>query len=308
MNLFTSEFGRRWLLPEGARQWLRRRTIRRRFQTRVSRDDRRALALNAALRGRHAGRRCFILGNGPSLAQVDLAALGADISIGMNSIYRHPDVAAWSPTYYCRAEPGAAYDTPEKLQSIRTLTEGLDSDGYFFPMDARSAIEQHNLLPPARTYYFKSIVDLTEWPVESHPLDLADGIPYVGNTAQFAILLAMYLGANPIILLGMDHDFLAHRSINRHFYSAHAEDAGGSDDLRIYPYKKMMADCMREWERYEVIHAMARRHGATILNATRGSFLDVFPFAELGDLIEAPDKATALVPSKSIHSMALIER
>src|SRR6185436_16423379 len=101
-----------------------------------------------------------------------------------------------------------------KLQSIRTLTEGLKCEGYFFPFDARLAIEQHNLLPPARTYYFKSIVDLTEWPVGEHPLDLADGIPFVGNTAQFAILLAMYFGANPIILLGMDHDFLTHRSIN----------------------------------------------------------------------------------------------
>src|SRR6185295_17903585 len=97
MNLLTSEFSRRWLLSEGARQWLRRRTIRRRFQTRVTQADRRILALNAALRGRHAGRCCFVLGNGPSLAQVDLTALAGEISIGMNSIHRHPDSSYWSP-------------------------------------------------------------------------------------------------------------------------------------------------------------------------------------------------------------------
>lgn len=308
MNLLASDFSRRWLLPEGVRQWLRRRTIRRRFQTRVTLQDRRVLALNAALRGRHAGRRCYVLGNGPSLAQIDLSALAGDISIGMNSIHRHPSVKCWSPTYYCRAEPGAAYDSVEKLQSIRTLTKDLNCEGYFFPLDAQASIEKHQLLSPARSYYFKSIVDLTEWPIEEHLLEMADGIPFVGNTAQFAILLAMYLGANPIILLGMDHDFLAHRSINRHFYSAEAEEAGGSDDLRIYPYKKMMADCMREWDRYEVIDAMAKRQGTTILNATRGSFLDVFPIAELGDLIESPGVSRARVQSKSIHSMALIEQ
>lgn len=307
MNLLMSEFSRRWLIPEGVRRWLRRRTIERRFHTRVTSNDRRILALNAALRGRHAGRRCFVLGNGPSLAQVNLAAFSEEITIGMNSISRHPDVARWSPTYYCRAEPGAAYDTPSKLESIRTLTETLACEGYFFPWDAKPTIERHNLLPAARTYYFKSIVDLTEWPVERYPLDMADGIPYVGNTAQFAILLAIYLGANPIVLLGMDHDFLAHRSINRHFYAAQAEDEGGSDDLRIYSYKKMMTDCLREWERYEVTHAMAKRQGTTILNATRGSFLDVFPLVDLDALIKDRTVKNEPFRSRSIPSMALAD-
>lgn len=285
MNLLGSEFLDRWLLPEGMRQWRRRQVIRRRFRTRVTTNDRRILALNAALKCRHANERCFVIGNGPSLAQLDLTTLAGDISIGMNSIACHPDISTWSPTYYCRAEPGAAYNTPAKLESIRSLTEKLSCEGYFFPFDARTAIEQQDVLPRARTYYFKSIVDLTEWPVDTHPLDLTDGMPYVGNTAQFAILLAMYLGANPIILLGMDHDFLAHRSINRHFYAADARDVGGSDDLRIYPYRKMMADTLREWQRYEVILAMARQQGTTILNATRDSFLDVFPPVELDNVI-----------------------
>lgn len=287
MKIPDSDLMRRWFMPEGVRQWLRRRTIRQRFHTRVTPEDRRILALNAALRGRHEGQRCFVIGNGPSLAQIDLSMLADDVSIAMNSIHRHPAVARWSPTYYCRAEPGAAYNTPEKLQSIRDLTRGLNCQGCFFPLDAKSAIEQHQLLRHADTYYFKSIVDLTEWPLQKYSMDLTDGVPFVGNTAQFAILLAMYLGATPIILLGMDHDFLAHRSINRHFYAAQAEDAGGSDDLRTYSYKRMMADCMREWERYEVINAMAKRQGVSILNATPNSFLDVFPFVELGNLIDA---------------------
>jgi len=306
MKLLHSGFVRRWLMPEGVRLWLRRRTIQRRFHTRVSTDDRRILALNAALRGRHAGQRCFIIGNGPSLAEVNLEALAGEVSIAMNSIHLHPAIARWSPTYYCRAEPGAAYNTPEKLQSIRTLTKDLNCEGYFFPLDSRSAVEQNQLLPQVRTYYFKSIVDLTEWPVQRYSIDLTDGVPFVGNTAQFAILLAMYLGANPIVLLGMDHDFLAHRSINRHFYAAQAEDEGGSDDLRTYSYRRMMADCMREWERYEVINAMARRQALSILNATPNSFLDVFPFVELCSLIDASNSGRReKAPSKAVRARTM---
>jgi hypothetical protein len=273
-----------WLLPSGMRKWLRRRTIRRRFRTRVTPEDRKTLAFNAALRDRHRGRRCFVLGNGPSLGDVDLTLLRSEITIGMNSIQLHSSAGNWSPKYYCRAEPGNVYESVDRLKSIRALTERLDCEGYFFPLDARNAIEQLKLLPAPRTHYFKSIVDLTEWPVNEFAIDLTDGIPFVGNTAQFAILLALYLGANPIILMGMDHDFLAHRSINRHFYAPQASEVGGSDDLRIYSYKKMMTDCVREWERYEVISQIARRNGIDILNATSGSFLDVYPCIKLSEL------------------------
>lgn len=226
-----------------------------------------------------------MVGNGPSLATVDLTRLHSDVTIAMNSIHHHPSVGDWTPTYYCRAEPGGAYGTEVKATSIRELTKGLDCEAYFFPLDARSLIEERNLLPRSRTHYFKSIVDLTEWPIESRDIDLADGVPFVGNTAQFAMLLALYIGANPIILLGMDHDFLAHRAVNRHFYEPAASDIGGTDDLRTYSYKSMMESTLREWERYEVIDRMARRKGVAILNATEHTFLDVFPSISLRELL-----------------------
>jgi len=304
MNKSSTDTVRDWIMPEGVRRWLRCRTIERRFCTRVSMDDRRRLAHNAALRNRHAGRRCLVIGNGPSLSGVDLTKFNGDITIAMNSISRHPAARHWSPTYYCRAEPGSAYDSADRVESIRELTRGMTCDGYFFPLDAKQTIERQNLLPAERTYYFKSIVDLTEWPVDRRPLDLTDGIPFVGNTAQFAILLALYLGANPVILLGMDHDFLAHRSINRHFYDATPSDAGGTDDLRTYSYKKMMADTLREWERYEVIDQIASRVGVKILNATEGGFLDVFPQVSMATILPMRSRAcegelTTLQPAGS---------
>ena len=288
VNSFWTEH----VLPPAARRWLRRRVIAKRFRTRVTIDDRRVLALNAALRGRHTGRRAFVLGNGPSLGRVDLRPLAGEVTITMNSFAHHPILSTWKPTYYCRAEPGAAYDTPEKQRSIRELTATLDAEGYFFPLDARPIIEPAGLLPADRAYYFKSIVDLTEWPVERRGVDLADGVPFVGNTAQFGILLAIYLGCSPICLLGMDHDFLAHRSVNRHFYPATAAEVGGSDDLSRYPYEKLMRDTLREWERYAVLGRLAARHGCEIVNATEGSFLDVYPRVRYDEAVSRFENST----------------
>ena len=67
-----------------------------------------------------------------------------------------------------------------------------------------------------------------------------------------------------------------------------------------------MTDCLREWERYEVIRALGENQGITILNATAGSFLDVFTSAKLGDLVEAPRNSKSdAMPSRSMRDQVL---
>ena len=48
------------------------------------------ITANRALKDRHVGKRCFVIGNGPSLARTDLAPLANEYTIGANSFYRHP--------------------------------------------------------------------------------------------------------------------------------------------------------------------------------------------------------------------------
>ena len=48
----------------------------------------------------HAGKRCFILGNGPSLKQTDLSKLKNEFTFGMNRIYLAFDDLGFSTNYY----------------------------------------------------------------------------------------------------------------------------------------------------------------------------------------------------------------
>ena len=56
----------------------------------------------ARLRNKHAGQRCFIVANGPSLRPEDLDLLqrSGEITFGMNRIYKLFDQTRWRPTYY----------------------------------------------------------------------------------------------------------------------------------------------------------------------------------------------------------------
>lgn len=281
-------FVERWMLPPGVREWLRRRQIRRRVLTPPSTEESAVLARNAAFRDRCRGRRCFVVGNGPSLNRVDLASLAGETTIVMNSFNCHPVLQQWKPMFYCRAEPPETYDSSERIATIAAFTEGIDArEGYLFPIGSRRIIEQHALLPPDKVYYFKPVVDLTEWPGGDCPLDLTGPAPHAGNTGQLGIMLAIHLGCSPICLVGMDHDWLAHRSVSRHFYAASPTEAGGSDDLGTYSYTEMMETTLREWRRYQALGDLAAQRGCSILNASEGSFLDVFPTVRFDDILAA---------------------
>lgn len=52
------------------------------------------------LRDKHAGERCFILGNGPSLGRTDLSRLVSEYSFGSNRLYLMFDQTDYRPTYY----------------------------------------------------------------------------------------------------------------------------------------------------------------------------------------------------------------
>ncbi len=273
---------REWLLPPGVRRWLRQREIRRRIRRPLTSEEAAILSRNARFRDLHAGRRCFILGNGPSLANVDLAPFGGEITIVMNSFNRHPILKQWQPTFYCRAEPPGSYDSPERVRTLGERVAGIAAQAYFLPFGVHTIVRRHGTLPEEKAYYFKPVADLTEWPAEQYPIEMTGPMPHAGSTAHLAIMLAIYMGCSPIIMLGMDYDFLAHRSVNRHFYGAPAEEAGGPDDLGTYPYASLMEHYLREWRQFETLRRLAERRGLVILNATEGSFLDVFPFVRIG--------------------------
>jgi hypothetical protein len=49
----------------------------------------------------HEGKRCFIIGNGPSLKTEDLEKLKNEYTFAANKIYVVFDETDWCPTYYC---------------------------------------------------------------------------------------------------------------------------------------------------------------------------------------------------------------
>ena len=50
---------------------------------------------------KYENKRCFIVGNGPSLNIADLESIKNEITFGFNRIYYMFDKTDWRPTFYC---------------------------------------------------------------------------------------------------------------------------------------------------------------------------------------------------------------
>jgi uncharacterized Rossmann fold enzyme len=63
------------------------------------------LSKNLKFKSSHSGKRCFILGNGPSLKTDNLKCLEDEFVFTVNQIARHPDFKYIKPNYHFWADP-----------------------------------------------------------------------------------------------------------------------------------------------------------------------------------------------------------
>lgn len=122
------------------------------------------------------GTPAFIIGNAPSLANIDLKPLTKHFTIGINRAFYKldPTILMWQDPEFWYAE---RHRVP-KLKAIKYCRDKADIQGRF--------------------YHFK---------LKSGRFDLPETTEALhgrGSTGPLAFQLAWILGCNPIILLGMD--------------------------------------------------------------------------------------------------------
>jgi hypothetical protein len=248
-------------------------------ETRIwcTREEAEILKRNRQLKDRHRGLRCFVIGNGPSLNRQDLGPLQDQLTFVMSGFWKHPILSQWQPNYYCFADPLFFDGSAAMGRFFADLRGHVRQTTYLLPLSARKIVAEQGLVPGPSIHYasFQGAMDRCR----TRRVDLSGHVPGVTSVAQFAIMSAIYMGCSPIYLMGLDHDWLARREQEGHFYPGKTIEGhpAAHGDLARIPYKHDLIDVLRLWEGYERLRIIANAHQCEILNATEGGFLDVFP-------------------------------
>lgn len=238
------------------------------------------LQKNAPLRNIHAGKRCFVIGNGPSINSMDLKLLEGEINIVVTSFFRHPDAKIVKPNYWVIADPSFWRKPEEHFLPVLdyAVTTALHTK-LFVPsggFEYFANIHMGPLIDP-HFYHFEGSKN------SSTIIDFTQGIPQNGNNViMISLMLAYYMGCNPIYLVGCDHDFL----------KTTKEEYESKDIEHFYPSSKpnLPSEVMPwdEWHnamklidlQYNQLKLYASLWGFNVFNATKGGCLDVFPRIE----------------------------
>lgn len=223
----------------------------------------------------HKGKRCFIIGNGPSLIVEDLEAIQNEITIGSNRIYKIFDKTKWRPTYYMAEDPdGIAEMMPHiKGSGVGTCILSTAAKKYVDYLDGNIVFGYWT----SNRFVVNRYNDCS-----SHISEDVSKYFSTGYTVTFsAIQLAIYMGIKEIYLLGVDFN-----------YSVVADKKGRMmrlDGVRTYfDGKERNGSYLNYYSTlyaYEHAREYCDSHDIRIYNSTRGGKLEVFERIDFDALI-----------------------
>ena len=247
------------------------------------------LKRNEEFRNRHKGRRCFVIGNGPSLKKQDLSLLADEITLVTNSFYVHPIVGdTWQPTYYFLSDPQYFDGSVDLTADYAAMTSQIKSAPFFVPSYAHKFLSQSKALPAERTYYVAAGAVRLEHTDELP--DFTTVTPGMQSVVQLAIMAGMFMGCSQIYLMGLDHDWLSHGGEELHFYSEHEAAAQPDGHVGPWTYLSLMRALTTMWEVYVTLQKVGEAADIEIINCTHGGFLDVFRRARYEDVVGRLDR------------------
>lgn len=224
------------------------------------------------LRNKYLGKRCFIIGNGPSLNVEDLEKLRNEITFASNKIFLLFDKTNWRPTYY------SLFDS-KMLKNLYKNLNDLNLQSLFLPIKAKA---EYNLNLQNSIYlnFLESSINPKE-PMFSTDISK---IVFTGYTVTYISLqIAMYMGFKEIYLIGVDHNYNTYiengKVVTTGVKDYFSEEYINTKEDRNLPQLSYSTLA------YEKAKQFALENGVKIYNATRGGKLEVFPRVEINSLL-----------------------
>ncbi len=156
------------------------------------------------LKNKHLNKRCFIIGNSPSLNQLDISKLNEEYTFTVNKGYKLAEKGLSHSNFHCISD--------EALLEV----DGIDNE---MPVDF------------ADTYFVWSVIDFNKFeadtvyfdytPEGNFQEDLTKPLWAFHTVIAYAIQIAFYMGFKDIYLIGVDWDF---KNYSGYSYQAASEE------------------------------------------------------------------------------------
>lgn len=217
----------------------------------------------------HKGKRCFVIGNGPSLNRIDMTKLKNEITLGSNRIFLGFQKWNFAVTYWMST------DETQLIQSVQDYTQNLPPE--VIKLIPTLYIEPYEKIWKENLYAVNVNLFPIPYPqVSANPSVIMSGFTVTINLIQMALVM----GCNPIYLVGVDNNYAISKekiirenrwtdpSSTSHFHP----DYSNANNNHEWTFPAMeLSD-----PAYFVSRKLAESMNVNIFNATPDSKLDAF--------------------------------
>lgn len=224
----------------------------------------------------HKGKRCFIIGNGPSLRIEDLEKLKNEVTFAANKIFVAFEDTDWRPTYYCLQDFVLINEEVDKI-------EGIDSKAKF--VAGNELVDRGRYLKDC-IYFFLNVKKFNP----QLPLFSENPAKWIseGYTVTYAeIQLAVYMGFTEIYLLGVDHNYAKMLDREGNVIESDAGNYFSDKYLQNQEFGKQLnyPNLDNSSLAYIAAEKYTKEHGVKVFNATRGGKLEAFERIDFDTLL-----------------------
>lgn len=222
----------------------------------------------AAMKDRYRGRRCFLIGNGPSLRAEDLTKLKehGEICFAFNRIYNIFENTSWRPDYYISQD--------EKM--LAGCMEAVDRTELGVKLVPINLKWYHGIRLSSADWFFM------KRPREDggKPLQFSDDpakCVYNASTGMYtAAQFAAYMGFSEIYLIGVDHHFRISQNNSGEIVIDDSVKDYFSEKYNEDKEKLYIPNTEKSTLTYVAMKEQCEKRGMRVYNATRGGKLEVF--------------------------------
>jgi hypothetical protein len=236
------------------------------------------------LKGIGKGKRIFLVGNGPSLNDMNLDLLENEDSIAMNRIELIYPKTKWRPTYYifcssnCQDKRwGKGWSKSVVKASKEPKTLPLIWDRY------KDDIEKNaNTSLDESTIYLTNFTENEVGQLSTFSVNAEDRLDKSGTTMNVALQLAYYMDYNEVYLIGIDSNWKTLK---------YDDETIEVDKNHFHPYyHAYIENGKEEFWRMNTTHKIAKKFfdikGVKIMNAGLNSAIDVYEKVDFRSLFK----------------------
>lgn len=256
----------------------------------------RILANNVKYKGKYTGKRCFILGNAPSVNKIDFKKLQSEVTFTVNDMILHKDFLNLNSSFHFIADP--YYLNLKKGNSLdaniirKMLLLAENETVLFLPIQGENTVKKYGWHKKIDIRYFYS--NLSFYDNYKEQIDFTRFIPGFYNVIHWCIIFAIYLGCNELYLLGCDFSNLAVDILlcsGKKTELQYAFDYSKGDteyvkkihggyglEYTLYGYFRMIHD-------FSELKRFCQRHGVNLYNCSQETILDNIPKRNIGDIL-----------------------